>query len=226
MGVTVFPGDVFEDRVAGVRAAAAARDGVVRVDGFEVAPLDPDRFEDFVTVLGRGGISGCWCMYWIAPSSNAWAEGTVGGSRAPNRNHFRALVGVGPPPGLIAYDDEQPIAWCRVMPRHRMPGLANSRHFKTDLDIEGVWALSCFVVKKSHRGRGLTTVLTKAAISFVDQQGASALEVYPWDTEEPKADSTLYTGVASTFERLGFEVVQRRVPHKPMMRLSLTGPTN
>lgn len=51
-------------------------------------------------------------------------------------------------------------------------------------------------------------------------------QVYPWDTEEHKADSTLYTGVASTFERLGFEVVQRRVPHKPRMLLSLTGPLN
>ena len=147
-------GSRFGTRVMIWCAGVPASNDAVRVDGFEVAPLDADRFEDFVTVLGRGGISGCWCMYWIAPSSDAWAEGTVGGSRAPNRNHFQALVEAGPPPGLIAYDGEQPIAWCRVMPRHRMPGLANSRHCKTELDIEGVWALSCFVVKKSHRGRG------------------------------------------------------------------------
>lgn len=31
--------------------------------------------------------------------------------------------------------------------------------------------------------------------------------------------SSVYLGLASTFERLGFEVVQRRAPHKPMMRL-------
>ena len=194
----------------------------MRVDGFDVEPLNPDRFEDFVAVLGRGGISGCWCMYWIAPSSNGWAEGTVGGSEAQNRTRFHALVDVGPPPGLIAYEQETPIAWCRVMARDRLPGLANSRYFKTNLDIEGVWALSCFVVKNSHRGRGLTSVLTKAAMSFVREQGGSAVEVYPWDTTDHKADSTIYTGVASTFERLGFEVVQRRAPHKPMMRLSLT----
>jgi hypothetical protein len=64
--------------------------------------------------------------------------------------------------------------------------------------------------------------LTKAAMSFVREQGGNAIEVYPWDTAEHKAESTIYTGVASTFERLGFQVVQRRAPHKPMMRLSLT----
>ncbi len=161
-------------------------------------------------------------MYWIAPSSSAWGEGTGGGSKAQNRKHFQAVVDAGPPPGLIAYEHDTPIAWCRVMPRDRLPGLANSRYFKTDLDIDGVWALSCFVVRKSHRGRGLTTVLTKAAASFVREQGGNAIEVYPWDTTEHKAESTIYTGVASTFHRLGFEEVQRRAPHNPMMRLSLS----
>jgi len=196
----------------------------MEVDGYEVEPLSKERFDDFVAVLGAGGIGGCWCMYWIAPTSKAWGECTVGGSRARNRELFQGLVEAGPPPGLLAYEARVPVAWCRVMQRERLPGLANSRHFKTDLDIDGVWALSCFVVKRSHRGRGLTTVLTKAAASFAREQGARVLEVYPWDTEERKSDSTLYTGVASTFERLGFTEVQRRAPHKPMMRLSLADP--
>ena len=32
---------------------------------------------------------------------------------------------------------------------------------------------------------------------------------------------SIYTGVASTFERLGFKEVQRKAPHKPMMRQEL-----
>lgn len=194
----------------------------MRVDEFDVEPLGPDRFDDFVAVLGRGGIGGCWCMYWIAPSSKAWSEGAAGGSTAQNRDRFHALVDAGPPPGLIAYEGGLPVGWCRVMPRDQLPGLARSRHFTTDLDIAGVWALSCFVVKKSHRGRGLTSVLTKAAMSFVREQGGSVLEVYPSDTDQHSSDAAMYTGAASTFERLGFEVVQRRAPHKPMMRLPLT----
>jgi len=189
------------------------------VDNYTIEPLTPDRIDDFVAILGTGGISGCWCMYWTAPTTSAWGEGTKGGSSAPNRAAFCAHVETGPPPGLIAYSGQTPVAWCRVMPRQALPGLANSRYFKTDLETEDVWSLACFVVRKAHRGAGLTAVLTKAAIEFVRKQGGGIVEAYPWDTKEKKAPSTVYTGLASTFRRLGFDVVQRLAPHKPMMRL-------
>lgn len=158
-------------------------------------------------------------MYWTCPSSAAWAQGCTGGSRAPNRQAFRDLVEVGPPPGLLAYEDDPPVAWCRVMPRTALPGLASSRYFRTDLNIDGVWSLACFVVRPAQRGRGLTAVLITAAIDFVREQGGRIVEGYPWQTAEEKSDSVVYTGLASTFVRLGFEVVQRRAPHKPMMRI-------
>jgi GNAT superfamily N-acetyltransferase len=161
-------------------------------------------------------------MYWIRSTSKAWGEGAKGGSKAVNKVAFRELVADGPPPGLLAYAGEEPVAWCRVMPRSRHPGLKNSRHFKTELDLQGVWSLSCFVVQRAWRGRGLTTVLTKAAIRFAREQGAQVLEVYPTDTDEKKHPSVIYTGKATTFVRLGFEEVQRRSPHKPMMRLVLS----
>ncbi len=194
----------------------------MEIDGFRVEPLTPERWDDLVAVLGRGGVGGCWCMYWTLPNGRVWSEGVKGGSKAKNKAAFRALVDAGPAPGLLAYDGEEPVGWCRVMPRDRLPGLANSRHFKTGLDIEGVWSLPCFVVRRKHRGRGLTTVLTKAAIAFAREQGGRVLEAYPWETKEEKHPATIYTGMASTFKRLGFEVVQRKAPHKPMMRLTLT----
>ena len=160
-------------------------------------------------------------MYWTCPRSAAWGEGCKGGSRAANRQAFRDLVDASPPPGLLAYDDGDPVAWCRVMPRASLPGLANSRYFKTDLDIDGVWSLACFVVRRAHRGKGLTAVLIAAAIDFVREQGGRVVEGYPWDTDSAKSDSVVYTGLASTFDRLGFEVVQRRADHKPMTRLAV-----
>lgn len=160
-------------------------------------------------------------MYWVHETSTQWSEGARDGSAAANKGLFREIVEDGPPPGLIAYDNGEPVAWCRVMPRSCLPGLARSRHFKTDLDIEGVWSVPCFVVKRSHRGQGLTAVLVEAAIDLARTQGATVLEAYPWDTEERQAPMTVYTGIASTFRRLGFTEVQRRAPHKPMMRLEL-----
>ena len=193
----------------------------MKIDGFDVHPLTPERWPDFEAVLGKGGIGGCWCMYWIRASSKAWGEGAKGGSRAANKKAFRRLVAKGQPPGLIAYEGDEPMGWCRVMSRESLPGLKGSRHFKTELDVDGVWSLSCFVVRRAHRGRGLTTVLTKAATRFARRHGARILEVYPTDTDERKGSAGMYTGKASTFARLGFKEVQRRSPHKPMMRLRL-----
>jgi GNAT superfamily N-acetyltransferase len=195
----------------------------MNIDGYTMEPLTPDHFDDLVAVLGRSGVSGCWCMYWKTPTTTIWSEGCVGGGAAPNRDSFVDIVEEGPPPGLLAYKDGEPVAWCRVVERRSLPGLANSRFFKTDLDIDGVWSLPCFVVRAPYRRRGLTEVLIKAAIEHVRYLGGSILEAYPWDTDEVKPSSTVYTGLASTFERLGFEVVQRKAPHKPMMRLEITG---
>ena len=191
------------------------------VDGFRIETLTPERWDHLVTVLGRSGMSGCWCMYWALPNQRLWGESAKGGAKARNKAAFRDLVDAGPPPGLLAYEADEPVGWCRVMPRDRLPSLANSRYFKTDLDIEGVWSLPCFVVRPKHRGRGLTAVLTKAAIAFARDRGGRVLEAYPWKTGERKDPATVYTGLASTFERLGFEVVQQRAPHKPMMSLKL-----
>ena len=191
------------------------------IDGFTIEPLTPDRFDDLSVVLGPGGIAGCWCMYWTTETTREWRDNSKGGATARNKTLMQELVATGPPPGLIAYDGDQPVAWCRVVARTTLPGLKRSRHSSTDLDIDGVWSLPCFVVRKQHRGRGLSEVLTKAAMSLAAEQGATVLEAYPWETEEQKDPMSIYTGVASTFQRLGFEEVQRKAPHKPMMRLDL-----
>jgi hypothetical protein len=107
------------------------------------------------------------------------------------------------------------------MPRNALPGLANSPYFKTDLDIEGVWSLACFVMKKSHRGRGLTTVLTRAATEFVREQGGTIVEALPMGHDRDQGRVHHLHPKASTFRCLAFEVVQRRAAHKPKIRIAV-----
>lgn len=199
----------------------AHRAGVVAIDGYDVRPLTAERFDDFVHVIGRGGIGGCWCMYWTRPTTAEFGAGAKGGSTAANRTAFAALVESGPPPGLLAYDGGEAVGWCRVMRRADLPGLTRSRNFKTDLPIDDVWSLACFVVRRTHRGKGLTEVLTRAAIELVRGRGGGILEAYPAETAQTRSPASVYLGLASTFERLGFEVVQRTAPDRPMMRLAV-----
>jgi hypothetical protein len=46
-----------------------------------------------------------------------------------------------------------------------------------------------------------------------------AVEAYPFDAEV--SPSSTSTGFASTFAKLGFEVVARRIPARPIMRHDL-----
>ncbi len=187
---------------------------------FATAPLTPDRWGDFEAVLGASGVSGCWCMYWLTAGSATFRHGARGGSEGANKAAFRAVVDRAPP-GLLAYAGTEPVGWARVMPRAAHPGLDRSRFFRTDLPADGVWSLSCFRVRAGWRGRGLTRVLTEAALAFARTQGGSWLEVYPTDTDARRSPQAVYTGVASTFRALGFEEVQRLDPAKPMMRKAL-----
>lgn len=188
---------------------------------FSVQPLTIERFDDFAAVLGRTGVGGCWCMYWVWPTVKEWRDNSHGGAAAGNRAAVRALVAAGQPPGLVAYEGQVPVAWCRVLPRDRLPALGRSRAFRTDLDTTGVWSLSCFVVRRSHRGRGLVEVLTRAAAAHARERGATVLEVYPSDVEGRTHAADMWRGAASTFRRLGFVEVQRAAPDRPMMRLAL-----
>ncbi|MDJ0629884.1 MAG: GNAT family N-acetyltransferase [Rhodobacter sp.] len=192
----------------------------MKIGGYEIAPLTPDRWADFETVLGRGGISGCWCMYWLTATGREFEEGRRGGSTGANKAAFQKIVRGGAP-GLLAYDGATPVAWVRVMPRMDHPGLRRSRLYGTAEDIAGIWSLSCFVIRRDWRGRGLSGVLIRAAIAHARDNGALTLEAYPNDTVEPSSPMALYRGRASTFRRLGFVEVRRKAPQKPMMRFRL-----
>ena len=89
------------------------------IDGFTVEALTSGRFDDLGAVLGKGGIGGCWCMYWTTSTTAEWRENCRGGSTAPNKSGMLDLVATGPPPGLLAYDDGEPADGLVVRPRVR-----------------------------------------------------------------------------------------------------------
>jgi hypothetical protein len=61
------------------------------------------------------------------------------------------------------------------------------------------------------------------ALKAAKRANAPALEAYPVDTALPGSTSNVFTGTASTFRRLGFRTVARRLPSRPIMRHDLKG---
>jgi GNAT superfamily N-acetyltransferase len=178
-------------------------------------PLTPDRWQDFETLFGeRGACGGCWCMWPRLRRSDFDKQKGAGNKRA-----MKKIVQAGPPPGLLAYADRQPVAWCALAPRDTYRVLSNSRILRA-VDDQPVWSVVCFFVAKPFRRRGITAQLLQAAARYAAQHGARLVEGYPVD---PKAgarspDVFVWTGLASAFRAAGFDEVARRSNTRPIMR--------
>lgn len=178
------------------------------------APLTADRWPDFEALMGpKGGCGGCWCMLWRLHKRDYDAM-----KGAANRDAIRAVVESGPPPGLLAYDSGVAVGWISIAPRGEFPRLETSRVMQP-VDDRPVWSVSCFLIARSHRGRGVATALLDAACGFAKEHGATIVEGYPVaPVKTPYPETYAWTGFESVFLRAGFQEVARRSDTRPIMR--------
>jgi GNAT superfamily N-acetyltransferase len=135
-----------------------------------------------------------------------------------NKEALRAIVENGRTPGLLAYIEGTPIAWCAIEPRSAYPTLERSRTLKP-VDDQPVWSVTCFFVARPFRRKGLTVALLQNAISYAATQGARIIEGYPVEPRTDRMpDAFAWTGTAAAFRAAGFEEVLRRSETRPIMR--------
>jgi GNAT superfamily N-acetyltransferase len=186
----------------------------VAVPNLEFHPLTLNRWKDLESLFGeRGACGGCWCMWWrLARSQFEKQKGSK------NKAALKKIVRSGQVPGILAYAQGKPIAWCSVGPRETYPALERSRTLKR-LDHEPVWSIVCLFVAKPFRDQGVSVRIIKAAVNYAKKNGAKIVEGYP---KEPKKgrwpDAFVWTGHVSAFRKAGFAEVHRGSPPRPIMR--------
>lgn len=184
-----------------------------------VRPLRSDTWGDFETVMGaNGGARGCWCMHWRL-SMDEWMEGKGDGNKAAMRNLAKRKT----PPGVVAYLDDEPIAWCGFGDRSDFPRMQRSSLLKP-IDDEPVISLTCLFIKKGHRGKGLSSDLIVAVCDYLAEIAeARMVEAYPVEPAKGRkagADNAM-TGIAGAFLTAGFAEIARPRSDRPVMRYSL-----
>lgn len=193
--------------------AGATADAVA----LEFHPLTTERWADFEALFGeRGAFGGCWCMWWRTTRSQFEKQGNEG-----NRQAMKALVESGVVPGILAYDEGEPVGWCSVAPREQYGSLNRSPVLKR-LDDAPVWSLVCFYVARGRRGEGITPELIRGAIAYVKENGGRVVEAYPTVVKKgqlPPASS--FMGIPETFEREGFVECARPSERKAVMRYTI-----
>ena len=183
-----------------------------------VVTATADRWDDLADLFGqRGDPSRCWCQFMLAePRYDTRPP-------AANRAAFRRQVTSSPVPlGVIAYLDDRPVGWCGVAPRSRYPRLARAKVSQATTDEDGLWSVTCFVVRVGHRRQGVATALLDGALDLARRHGARTVEAYPVDTAAKKVSSAeLYWGASTLYERAGFAEVARPTASRAVVRLAL-----
>ncbi len=178
-------------------------------------PVTRENWSKFTVLFGeRGACGNCWCMYYRLSK----ADFVRGKKNDGNRNAMRKIVWSGKPVGLLAMLKGEAIGWLALAPREDFLKLEKSRVHKR-IDDRPVWSIPCFFIGKSFRRRGLSVGLLKGAIKYADSVGIEVLEAYPTiPTQKKWPDSFLWVGLYKSFERAGFEIVDRASKSRPMVR--------
>ncbi len=175
-------------------------------------PVIPSNWSDLERLFeGRGGPRFCWCMVNRHMTPPYGKSGTAAKKAGMSR-----YVEEGTPVGILAYIDDEPVAWCSVAPLDSYRNLRGKRYVSDGSDTEVVWSIACFFIRVGFRRQNLTRQLIIAAVNYAREQGAKIIEAYPVDYDSP---SYSYMGRVGTFERLGFREVGLVGIRRHMMRL-------
>ena len=193
-----------------------------------IVPANEVSWDDIQAVFGeRGDAPRCWCQRFKLAPKEAFKTYPPQVRAARMREQTHAGDPDAPTTsGLIAYLDGEPVGWAAVEPRPAFGGLL--RVYKVpwegrdeDKADEGVWAVTCILVRSGFRKRGLSYALASAAVEFARARGARALEGYPM-LVAPGVDVTwgeIHVGKREVFEAAGFREVSHPTPRRVVMRI-------
>ena len=187
-----------------------------------IKPLTSDLIDELGRLFSTDRVADtCWCMWFTIPVKDYHAAGHAG-----NRASFceLALHSQGPL-GLLAFQDQEPVGWCAVGPRARyIRALKTPTYRGGDAeDDSGVWMVPCFFVRKDMRGSGVSRALLEAAIELAKEQGATAIDGFPFSGSGRRSRGDVQVGTESVFSSCGFRVIRRPSSSRVVMRRELGG---
>ncbi|MCX6239501.1 MAG: GNAT family N-acetyltransferase [Bacteroidia bacterium] len=178
-------------------------------------PLTKANWNKFVQLFGNKGACGnCWCMYYRLKK----AEYQEGKADDGNKRAMQKIVWESKPAGVLGLYEGEAIAWCAFAPREDFLKLESSRVHKR-IDDKSVWSIPCFFIDKNFRRHGVSVELLKGVIKYAKETGIKIIEAYPTiPTQEELPDSFAWIGLYKSFERAGFEIIDRTSKNRPMVR--------
>jgi GNAT superfamily N-acetyltransferase len=208
----------------------------ITADDLSIVPANQASWDDLHAVFGDRDSGRCNCQRFKTRGW-FWEQATDEQRRARLRDQANCDdPAATSTTGLVAYlhapgererdPGTTPVGWVAVEPRTEYPrllGLPTVWKGRPDEDKhdDSVWAVTCFVVRKGYRRRGLTYALAEAAVGYARANGARALEGYAMLTQ-PGREITwgeLHVGARQVFAEAGLAEVSRPSVRRAVMRI-------
>lgn len=188
---------------------------------FSWLPASHASTADVETVFATSGASRCKCQA-LKVAGWIWRDTTQEERDAALLEQTACGTGEGPTSGLIGYVDGEPAGWVAVEPRENYPRIWARKQpwMRMDPELDGVWSVTCFVVRTGWRHAGLTYQLAAATIEYGEQVGARVLEGYPIEPAEGKTViwDEASVGLLQVFLEAGYEVVASPTVRRRVVR--------
>jgi hypothetical protein len=193
------------------------------VPDFTWLPAHRATTADVEAVFAAGGAAQCRCQALKVPGW-IWRD-TTQEERDAALLEQTGCGTDGPTSGLIGYVDGEPAGWVAVEPRESYPRIWSRKQpwMRMDPELEGVWSVTCFVVRKGWRRSGLTYELAAATVEHGERVGARVLEGYPIDP--PPGKTVIWdeasVGLVQVFLEAGYDVVASPTLRRRVVRRHL-----
>jgi ribosomal protein S18 acetylase RimI-like enzyme len=176
--------------------------------------LTRETWPDFEKLFSqKNGWDFCWCMHFHRPCSLPKNQQLRSRGERGGRNHRQKheLLEQGRTHGILVYADGEPVGWCQFGNREELPRIDGNRAYR-GVALEEIkqrlWRITCFVVHKQYRRRGIASLALAAALKAIAKNGGGVVEGYPLATWESSTFGNVSThGTASMFEKAGFKVI-------------------
>ena len=180
--------------------------------GYSTKELSKKTWPDFERLFETHpapGANPCWCMHYHRsrplPKSKKLHSSVKKAAR--NCQQKRELVENGCSHGILVYAKGEPVGWCQYGPKEELPRLDNNPRYRRLAPEDGrerLWRITCFVVDKKYRKRGVASAALRAALTAIRSKGGGLVEAYPITNWGAYAD---WFGTTSMFRKEGFKIV-------------------
>jgi GNAT superfamily N-acetyltransferase len=185
-----------------------------QIPAYTTKELSTKTWPDFVKLFSqKSGWNHCWCVHFHRPRpvpKEKWLP-TRAGRAVRNRREQKALVKRGCSHGILVYLKGEPVGWCQYGPREELTRIDNNRSYRgliTEGEARKFWRITCFVVDREYRRRGLAGAALKAALASIKRKGGGLVEAFPVANWEGGAFGNMSTGgTVSMFKKEGFKIV-------------------